>query len=313
MTIHEAQQKLLFQLYHIYDNAEAAAIVNLVMENITDWKKVDRILNKNVPLSNPQLELFEKYSAALMMHEPVQYVLHEAWFCGMKFYVDENVLIPRPETEELVEWIVAEIRSKKLEDRILNSNIQHSNLLTTDHLPLTTHHSQLTIIDIGTGSGCIPIALKKKLPDAKIYSCDISEKALEVAKKNAAINQTEINFLHLDFLDEEKRNALPVFDIIVSNPPYIPITDKKTMQQNVIDFEPHNALFVPDNDPLIFYKAIIEFAKTHLYRKGQIFFEMHEDQSANVKKLFPTQGFCQIEIKKDLQNKNRMLKATMLL
>jgi len=283
------------------------------MEHITDWKKIDRIINKQILLSAPQEDSMKKITLELLSHKPVQYILHEAWFCGMKFYVDENVLIPRPETEELVEWIVAEIRSKKLEDRILNSNIQHSNLLTTDHLPLTTHHSQLTIIDIGTGSGCIPIALKKKLPDAKIYSCDISEKALEVAKKNAAINQTEINFLHLDFLDEEKRNALPVFDIIVSNPPYIPITDKKTMQQNVIDFEPHNALFVPDNDPLIFYKAIIEFAKTHLYRKGQIFFEMHEDQSANVKKLFPTQGFCQIEIKKDLQNKNRMLKATMLL
>ncbi|SRR5579871_178692 len=295
MTIHEAQQKLLFQLYHIYDNAEAAAIVNLVMENITDWKKVDRILNKNVPLSNPQLELFEKYSAALMMHEPVQYVLHEAWFCGMKFYVDENVLIPRPETEELVDWIVQELSS---EQRGMGNNKQDPPLI---------------MLDIGTGSGSVPIALKKKLDHAIIYSCDISKNALQVAKQNASSNAADVHFIDLDFLNKEDRSQLPSCHIIVSNPPYIPLLEKNSLAEHVKNFEPHTALFVNDNDPLVFYKAIADFAAEKLLLPGRIYVETHEELAGNVKKLFLQKGFDEVTIKKDIYGKDRMLKATMLL
>jgi release factor glutamine methyltransferase len=291
MTIFEVQQQLIAQLNSIYDEREAAAIADIALEYISGLKKIDRIINKQTALTEEQNKSLKKIAEELLTRKPIQYVLHEAWFCGMKFYVDENVLIPRPETEELVEWIAEEVAIWKL----------------------SVVSRPITILDIGTGSGCIPVSLKKKLPGATIFSCDVSEKALEVAKRNATAHEAEINFLHLDFLDEEKRNALPVFDIIVSNPPYIPLADKKTMQQNVLDFEPHTALFVPDNDTLVFYSAIVDFAKKHLSKNGQVFVEMHEEQSSNVKKLFPAAHFHQIEIKKDLQHKNRMLKATMLL
>src|ERR1022692_1252362 len=188
MTIHNAQQQLLFQLYHIYDNREAAAIANLVMENITEWKKIDRVVNKNLPLSFQKMELLEKYTEELLSHKPIQYILHEAWFAGMRFYVDENVLIPRPETEELVDWMAAEISNEKLGIR---------NKEVSDHQKPSIHHPPFTILDIGTGSGCIPIALKKKLPFAEIYSCDVSEEALNIAKTNAINNNTAIHFLHL--------------------------------------------------------------------------------------------------------------------
>jgi release factor glutamine methyltransferase len=271
------------------------------MENLVGWKKIDRIINKNVPLSMPQLELFEKYLQELSTNKPVQYVLHEAWFCNMKFYVDENVLIPRPETEELVEWIVDEVRSKKSEVRSKKSDS-----------PFTIHHSPFTILDIGTGSGCIPIALKKKLDDVNIYSCDISGKALEVAKRNALSNDADVNFLQLDFLNKEQRDELPSCNIIVSNPPYIPSNEKTSTPANVVNFEPHIALFVNDNDPLIFYNAIADFALEKLLPHGMIYAELHENLSSDVKKLFLQKGFQNVTIKKDLHEKNRMLKATML-
>ncbi|HLK27172.1 MAG TPA: peptide chain release factor N(5)-glutamine methyltransferase [Puia sp.] len=304
MTIHEAQQQLLFQLYHIYDDRESAAITNLIMENITEWKKIDRVVNKNVPLSLTKIELLKKYTEELLQHKPVQYVLHEAWFSGMKFYVDENVLIPRPETEELVEWIVQEVQSSEF-----RVGGQQSAVCS----PMTDNRRLTTILDIGTGSGCIPIALKKKIPNAEIFSCDISEAALQIAKQNAKNNNVEISFMQLDFLDEQQRNPLSSFDIIVSNPPYIPIKDKETIQQNVIGYEPHLALFVEDNNQLIFYEAIADFAKEKLSANGNVFVETHEEQASNVKKLFSIKGFNEIEIKKDMQGKERMIKATMLL
>ncbi|HSZ85836.1 MAG TPA: peptide chain release factor N(5)-glutamine methyltransferase [Puia sp.] len=308
MTIHEAHQKLLFQLYHIYDSNEAEAIANLVMENLVGWKKIDRIINKYVPLSIPQLELFEKYLQELSTHKPVQYILQEAWFCNLKFYVDENVLIPRPETEELVEWIAEEVRSKKLKVRMKEQGTSDKK----QDPPFTIHHSPLTILDIGTGSGCIPVALKKKLDNVNIYSCDISEKALEVAKRNALSNNAGINFLHLDFLNNEQRNELPSCNIIVSNPPYIPANDKSSIPNNVINFEPHIALFVNDDDPLIFYNVIADFALEKLLSNGIVYAELHEDLFSNVKKLFLQKGFQGVTIKKDLLGKHRMLKATML-
>jgi release factor glutamine methyltransferase len=301
MTIHEAHQNLLLQLHPIYGDREAAAITELVMENVTKWKKIDRVINKNIPLSLSKTILLKKYTEELLSYKPVQYVLHEAWFAGTKFYVDENVLIPRPETEELVDWIVREVWSSE-------SGVGSR----TRGEKFSIHDSTFTILDIGTGSGCIPIALKKKLPGAEIYSCDISEPALNIAKQNAIGNNADVHFIQLDFLDKKQRASLSSFDIIVSNPPYIPVKDKETMMRNVTDYEPHLALFVENDNPLIFYEAIADFAKEKLSVHGKIFVEMHEEQSSHVNKLFSSENFL-TEIKKDMQGKERMLKATRLL
>jgi release factor glutamine methyltransferase len=285
MTIQQARQQLLFQLFHIYNEREARAIADLVMENLTGWKKIDRVMNKEVPLSLPKEQLLQEYTSELLGHKPVQYVLQEAWFAGMKFFVDKSVLIPRPETEELVNWVVSDLQ-----------------------LPI----ADLTIIDIGTGSGCIAVALKKKLQDATIFACDISEHALEIAKANAASHQASVEVLLSDFLNKQERNQLPAVDIIVSNPPYIPVSERASIPENVLKFEPHLALFVSDDDPFQFYHAIADFAKQKLTTTGAVYVEIHEDLSVAVRELFSKKGFKKVELKKDLQEKNRMVKASQL-
>ncbi|HTS42969.1 MAG TPA: peptide chain release factor N(5)-glutamine methyltransferase [Puia sp.] len=290
MTIYEATRQLISRLALIYDHREATAIADLVMENISGLKKVDRIIHKNTDLSLSASELLSKYSEDLLSHKPVQYVLHEAWFCGMKFYVDEQVLIPRPETEELVEWVIAEIQSSKKKTE-----------------------TKLRILDIGTGSGCIAVALKKKLPEAEIHTCDISREALEVAKRNAFSHKTDIQFFQLDFLDENSWSTLDSYQWIVSNPPYIPLYDKKNMQPNIVDYEPHLALFVTENNPLVFYEAIAAFAVKKLLPPGEVFLELHEELASRIKELFLGKNFKTAEIRKDIHGRDRMLKATMLL
>lgn len=295
MTLHEAQQQLQTSLQEVYENREAANIAGWVMEHITGLRKIDRIMHKQSLLPPEQITRLQQYTSELLTHKPVQYVLHEAWFCGMPFYVDENVLIPRPETEELVEWIM-EFNNRQ-------STIDNKN---------PGNLRQPSILDIGTGSGCIPISLKKKLPDAEVYSCDVSEGALSVAGRNAAALQTDIHFIKADFLDTTTWPALPTVDIIVSNPPYIPINDQSTMLQNVLAYEPHLALFVPNEDPLLFYDALARFAQQHLLPGGTIFAEIHEDLGERTKALFESKGF-EAEVKKDFQGKNRMIKANVLM
>jgi len=290
MTIHEASQQLRFQLFHIYSEREAGTITGLVMENITGWKRIDRVVNKTVPLAAQQEQLLKDYTKALLENKPLQYVLHEAWFYGMLLYVDENVLIPRPETEELADWVVKDYKSSGF-------TVQHS-------APGTKN-----LLDIGTGSGCIPLAVKKNLPAVEVYGCDISEAALTVAKKNAADQKSDIHFRQLDILTETGRNQLPVFDIIISNPPYIPQRDKTGMAANVLQYEPHLALFVEDDDPLVFYKAIADFATTHLKTHGLIYLEIHEEMADAVMDLYKQKGFTHIELKKDLQGRDRMMKV----
>lgn len=283
MTIHEASQQLRFQLFHLYDEREAGNITELVMEDITGWKKIDRVVNKVVPLSAAQLKTFELYSRALLNHTPVQYVLHEAWFYGMRLYVDENVLIPRPETEELVNWLIKDTKNQALR----------------------TH---TTVLDIGTGSGCIPLAIKKKRSYMEVHSCDISEAALHVARKNAADQQLDIHFHHLDILSAQPRALLPMFDILISNPPYIPQKDKASMAANVLQHEPSLALFVDNDDPLLFYKAIAELASSKLNKNGVIYLEIHEDMGEGVTALYREKGYASIELKKDMQGRDRMIK-----
>ncbi len=283
MTIQQAYQQLLLKLYELYDDREAINISDIVIENVTGFRKIDRIMNKQFPLNAQQQELLEDYANALMQHKPVQYVLHEAWFAGMKFYVNENVLIPRPETEELVAWIIEEIR---------NSEFKIRNLL-----------------DIGTGSGCIPIVIKKKLPQLDVHAVDISEHALEVAKQNAHEQEAEVSFHQMDILSEEVEKNKEVFDIIVSNPPYIKQSEAESMQKNVLKHEPHLALFVTGEDALLFYRAITQYASEHLSENGFLFFEINEVHGEEVVDLLQQNGFIDIRLKKDMQGKNRMIKA----
>jgi len=325
MTVQQSTQQLLFSLFHIYEEREACNIADLVMESVTGWKKLDRIINKHVPVSKDMEILLAGYTQDLLRHKPVQYVLREAWFYEMKFYVDEHVLIPRPETEELVRWVVEEVRSQESgvgSKRLVvgaglapalsepgDSNREAgfgTSMLETRQNQQLNH---IDILDIGTGSGCIAIALKKKLPAARVYSCDVSKEALEVAAENAQANQTHVKFAWCDFFNRAERNALPLTDIIVSNPPYIPRRDMETMHQHVTGYEPHLALFVADNDPLLFYKEIAGFAQTHLTEKGQIFVELHQDMGNAVSEVFRLSGFENLELRQDMQRKNRMLKA----
>jgi release factor glutamine methyltransferase len=284
MTILQAQQQTLVQLKLLYDEREAANITDWVMEHITGQKRIDRLLNKQALLTSAQQEKLEIILPQLAAHKPVQYVLQEAWFAGMPFFVNEHVLIPRPETEELVEWIGVESQKLKVKSQKL--------------------------LDVGTGSGCIPVSLKKKLPDSDITSIDVSEDALNVAKKNAAGLGTEIHFLHTDFLNEENWKQLPVFDIIVSNPPYIKQSEHSSMSKNVTAFEPSLALFVPDEDALLFYRKIALFAKTHLSKQGSVFLEINEALGKETAALYESEGYV-VELRKDMQGKERMVKGNL--
>jgi release factor glutamine methyltransferase len=296
MTIQEATYFILKKLCTIYSEGEASQITDWIMESLTGSKKVERMLYKNSDITSKIESQLQQFTKRLMQHEPVQYVLNEAWFCGLKFYVDKNVLIPRPETEELVEWVIEEVQS------------QESGVGSREW-GVRSQDFKFRILDIGSGSGCIPIALKRKLRKAEVWSCDVSEAVLQVAKKNAETLGADVHFLLLDFLNEEKRKQLPSFDIIISNPPYVPEKDKQQMQPNVIKYEPHTALFVPDNDALVFYKAIAEFGKEHLNTNGVIYAEIHEDLGEPVFAVFKSKGYF-TEIKKDMQGKERMLKAS---
>jgi release factor glutamine methyltransferase len=282
MMIHEARRLLMYKLADIYDSGEAGNIADIVVEHITGLDKKGRIANAHYNLSSSQIDHLQNAIARLTLHEPVQYVLNECWFCGLKFYVDKNVLIPRPETEELVEWIVSNLK-----------------------FPL----AKLKILDIGSGSGCIPVTIKRKFRKADVWSCDVSDAALNVAKLNASNLGADVHFVLLDFLRDDERDGLPVFDIIVSNPPYVPQKDRLNMQSNVVDYEPHTALFVPDNDPLVFYKSIAAFGKTNLSNNGQIFLEVYVDYAEAVKNVFLSAGYLSVEIKMDMQGKERMIRV----
>jgi release factor glutamine methyltransferase len=283
MTIQSAQQELRAQLKNIYEERETVNISDLVMEYLTGKKKTDRLLIKQEELSADQFIKLSTLTKELLAHRPLQYVLGEAWFAGMRFYVNESVLIPRPETEELVDWIA---------DIIQNSKFKIQNIL-----------------DVGTGSGCIPVALKKKLPGVSVTSVDVSKDALQVASQNAAALEADITLLNIDFLDEQSWTSLPVFDMIVSNPPYIKNSERSSMAKNVLDFEPAIALFVPDEDALLFYRKIAAFAKTHLLKNGSIFLEINEVLGKEVMELYQNAGYT-VELRKDLQGKERMVCVT---
>lgn len=278
MTVNEALTHVSVQLQTIYDRGEANAIAEWLLEDLTGIDRKARVDQRLAQLSSEQESQLVNRLERLLRHEPLHYVLNEAWFCGLRFHVDQSVLIPRPETEELVEWIVSVCEKTNDRPRVL---------------------------DVGTGSGCIAVSLKRKLPQAETWACDISADALKVAEQNALSHDANIRFRQIDFLDKAAWTDLPGFDLIVSNPPYVPPADKKDMHKNVIGFEPHIALFAPGEDALIFYRAIAEFAQTHLAAGGKIFVETHEQMSEAVKEIFTSAGFS-AEGKNDMQGKARM-------
>lgn len=286
MTINSAYQHLKNNLVNIYDEKESGNIAELTIEKITGLKRTERILNKQQVLTDEQLNTLQNYLQELMNHKPVQYVLHEAWFAGMGFFVDSPVLIPRPETEELVHWIISDSQ-------------------------FMIHDSRLNILDIGTGSGCIAIAIKNKIKNAEVFALDVSEDALKIAALNAEQNNAKINFLKADILKSYANISTSLFDIIVSNPPYITKKESAELHTNVVVYEPHIALFVPDENPLLFYDAIADFSLSHLKDNGSLYFEIHENFAHEVVNLLAKKGFHSMEIKKDLQQKNRMVKAVL--
>lgn len=278
MNYQKAYQLLVEHLKNLYDEIEAYKIADMALEYITQQSRIERLIHQQNELTQPQLQQFELIKQQLITAKPIQYILQEAWFYKRKFWVNEQVLIPRPETEELVALILQNIKPNAI------------------------------IIDIGTGSGCIPISLKKESPNLNITSVDISNEALQVAQKNANNLQADISFRHLNFLDETTWDSVGMFDVIVSNPPYIKLSEKTTMHKNVVGFEPSTALFVEEDDALIFYKKIIAFSKTHLNTHGKIFVEINESLGKETLQLLIDAGFI-AAIKKDLQQKDRMIMA----
>ena len=286
-----AQKELATRLSPLYEEREAAVITDWVMEHLSGWKKIDRLLHKSDQLPPNVKEQLEHYTRELLSNRPVQYVLQESWFGGMKFFVDERVLIPRPETEELVDWVVSEVQSAA---------------------PLRGAGSASAgpLLDVGTGSGCIAISLKKRLSALPVFACDISPDALAVARQNASALEADIHFQQLDFRNNKQWAQLPDVRYLVSNPPYIPMADKSHMAPNVLGFEPHLALFVEDDDPLIFYRSLAAFAGKKLSPEGAIFAELHEDLAQPVAALMRKNGFPNTTLKKDMQGKERLIKAT---
>jgi release factor glutamine methyltransferase len=281
-TVASAFYDLKGKLQNLYDDREAAAIAHEVLEYITGLGKTDRLIHKERNLTAEERDKYENATASLLQGIPLQYVTRTAWFMGAAYRVDNNVLIPRPETEELVQWIV------------------------DDNRPL---QKTLTILDIGTGSGCIPISLKHFLPDANVSSCDISLGALSVARKNAEALSVLVDLVSLDFLDAGARSQLGHFDIIVSNPPYIPISEKASLHINVAANEPGLALFVPDEDALVFYRAIADFGKQHLIEGGLIYCELDAAHAVETKLLFENEGYQNVSLRKDMHGNERMLRV----
>lgn len=295
MNLKEAEKHIRQQLQTIYGESESANVAFLVLEDCTGLAKTGILLNGERELSAAEEERFQSHTTRLLQHEPIQYLMQKTWFYGLELYVDKSVLIPRPETEELVDWIVKDVKAAG----------KDAFQKTATEADLTT---QLKILDIGTGSGCIALALKKTMPKAEVWGCDVSEEALNVARRNGSALDIRVDFQGIDFLDEAQQKHLPTVDIIVSNPPYIPFSEKESMNANVVEHEPHTALFVPSEDALLFYKAIAHFAGKRLYPYGSIYLEIHENLGKAVIALFEGEGYS-VELKKDMQGKDRMVKA----
>jgi release factor glutamine methyltransferase len=274
------------ELLPIYDEQEIESFFYIILEKIHKLKRIDLALNPETVMDYNQIRRWKNIISDLRFQKPIQYILGETEFYGLPFLVNENTLIPRPETEELVELIISGVGSKPLK-----------------------------VLDIGTGSGCIAIALAKNIPNAGVSAIDVSEKALAAAKKNAELNNVKINFINADILKiddlQELRTSnftLPTsYDIIVSNPPYVRNLEKAEIKPNVLEYEPHLALFVEDTDALLFYRKIAQLAKMNLNPNGKLYFEINQYLGKETVQLLESLGFSDVQLKKDIYGNDRMV------
>lgn len=283
MKIKEYRTLFIDELTAIYDAGEAESFFYLILEEKRNLKRIDLALHPDLVFSAEQMIIWNSILEQLKQEIPVQYLLGKTSFYGLDFEVNENVLIPRPETEELVEWILESQKSK-------------------------VESQKIRILDIGTGSGCIAISLAKNLPHATVFAIDVSEKALATAKINAKNNSEDVTFINQNILETD--DLKQQFDVIVSNPPYVRHLEKAEIKKNVLDNEPHLALFVADNDALIFYKKIAELAQKNLSKNGQLFFEINQYLGKEMVDLLEKMNFKNIELRKDIYGNDRMIKAS---
>jgi release factor glutamine methyltransferase len=283
MTIQALKSYFKTELLGYYPDSEIDSFFYLLGETILKMKKVDLTLNEENDISSETYIRFQDVIEHLKVYKPVQYILGETEFFGLKFKVSGSVLIPRPETEELVDWIIKDYIDKQ----------------------------PMSILDIGTGSGCIAISLVKNLKNSEIYAMDISSKSLKLARNNARINNVPIQFIEMDILDSTQWDKVfqdKKFDVIVSNPPYVRQSEKLLMRENVLNYEPHLAMFVEDEDALLFYRLIVEFSEVYLKKEGSLYFEINEglgEETANLLKSL----FKNVELREDINGKQRMIKG----
>lgn len=277
MKLKDYRTYFIEKLIPIYDVMEAESFFNIILEELKGWKRLDLAMNPDAVLDGSEIEQWNTVLSMLEQQKPIQYIFGKAHFYGLEFFVNENTLIPRPETEELVEWIIHENRGR----------------------------GAIDIIDIGTGSGCIAVSLAKNLQAASVKAIDVSEGALEIAKKNADYNNAVLEFWKMDILQAE---FLPKeFDIIVSNPPYVRHLEKEEIRQNVLDYEPHLALFVEDNDPLLFYRKIALLGKSALKQNGRLYFEINQYLGSEMVEMLEQMGYRHVVLKQDVYGNDRMV------
>ena len=276
--MHEGINYIRKELQGIYSLQEIDGLIRFIF---SVWKNMgsNEIFLRETVLADNEMIFLSDIVRRLKVYEPIQYILGKTDFYGLTFMVTPDVLIPRPETEELVNWI---LKSNSLPDPV--------------------------VFDAACGSGCIAVSLKKNIPESTVFACDISEQALEIACKNAVLNHVTVDFFQLDLLHSEER-GLPCFDIIVSNPPYVTEKEKDKMNFNVINHEPHLALFVPNSDPLTFYRIITKIAVRHLNRGGSLYFEINEQYGEQCVEILEKHQFIHIELRKDINGKDRMIKG----
>jgi release factor glutamine methyltransferase len=279
-SYHQAYHDLKAALLLLYTDHEAQTIAHEVVEWITNLSKLERLLQKEQLLTPTQTAQYNTVLQQLNQGMPMQYVLGHAWFGKHRFAVNEHVLIPRPETEELVDWILSD-------------------------LPPTRH----VIADVGTGSGCIAISLYLGNPKLSIHAIDISPEALQLAQFNAQQLQANIHWYLLDILNNDNYGSLPMMDVIVSNPPYIPLNEYNNMAKHVVDYEPHLALFVPDHQPLLFYEALVHFSQSNLHAGGWLYAEVEQNYAQQVAHLWQQMSLQSVVTKKDMHGNWRMIKA----
>lgn len=282
MNSKQYRNQFIEALTNLYGADEAESFFYLILENKHNLKRIDLALNPDLSFSEAQLEVWNGLLEQLKLEIPIQYLLGTTSFYGLEFKVNKNVLIPRPETEELVDWIIENQKSKD-------------------------KNKPLKILDIGTGSGCIAISLAKNLPHAQVFALDVSEGALATAKENAKTNGVTIQFINQNIL--ETTDLLQDFDIIVSNPPYVRELEKEEIKNNVLEHEPHLALFVPNNEALIFYIKITTLAQKNLVAQGELYFEINQYLGKEMIAMVQDFGFTTIELKKDIYENDRMLRA----